>query len=105
MQKIRRVKSTLAIVESDDYASLKSIHRNDAGCTLSFHNKDNGSNETTVSVHCNTRRAINAEWVAESKRPPVHLLRILPDEDMTVTEMEVPTKPDEPSAQSAFLFG
>jgi len=30
-QKIRRVKSTLAIVESDDYASPKSVHGNDAG--------------------------------------------------------------------------
>jgi putative SOS response-associated peptidase YedK len=35
-----------------------------------------------------------AEWLEESERPPVHLLRILPDEDMTVTEMDAPTKPE-----------
>jgi putative SOS response-associated peptidase YedK len=29
-----------------------------------------------------------AEWLEESERPPVHLLRILADEDMTATEME-----------------
>jgi len=47
-----------------------------------------------------------AEWLAESERPPVHLLRILPDEDMTVTEVEAPTKPDEPPPiQSGFLVG
>jgi putative SOS response-associated peptidase YedK len=47
-----------------------------------------------------------AEWLAESERPPVHLLRILPDEDLTVTEMERPTKPDKPpSMQSGFQFG
>jgi putative SOS response-associated peptidase YedK len=46
-----------------------------------------------------------AEWLSESERPPVHLLRTLPDEDMTVAEVDAPTKPDEPSAQSGFLFG
>jgi putative SOS response-associated peptidase YedK len=51
-----------------------------------------------------------AEWLAESQRPPVHLLRILPDEDMTVTKMDAATKaeqvkPDEPlPLQSGFLF-
>jgi putative SOS response-associated peptidase YedK len=47
-----------------------------------------------------------AEWLDESERPPVHLLRVLPDEDMTVTEVEAPKKPDEPPPmQSGFLFG
>jgi putative SOS response-associated peptidase YedK len=54
-----------------------------------------------------------AEWLAESERPPVHLLRIMPDEDMTVTEMDVttkaektkPTNPNEPPMQPGFLFG
>jgi putative SOS response-associated peptidase YedK len=48
-----------------------------------------------------------AEWLAESERPPVHLLRILPDEDLTidaVTKVE-PTEPDEPPPmQSGLLF-
>jgi putative SOS response-associated peptidase YedK len=35
-----------------------------------------------------------AEWLAESERPPIHLLRILPDEDMTIAEVEPPKKPD-----------
>lgn len=47
-----------------------------------------------------------AEWLAESERPPVHLLRVLPDEDMTVAEVEPPKKQDElPPMQSGFLFG
>jgi putative SOS response-associated peptidase YedK len=49
-----------------------------------------------------------AEWLNESERPPVHLLRILPDEDMTVAEVEAPKKPDEdepPPMQSGLLFG
>jgi putative SOS response-associated peptidase YedK len=50
-----------------------------------------------------------ADWLNESERPPLHLLRILPDEDMTVTKMDTPskakkTKPNEPPAQSS-LFG
>ena len=48
------------------------------------------------------------EWLQESERPPVRLLRILPDEDLTVdavTKVE-PAKLDEPPpAQSGFLFG
>jgi putative SOS response-associated peptidase YedK len=46
-----------------------------------------------------------AEWLAESERPPVHLLRILADEDLTVDQVDVPKQPDEPPAQSGFLFG
>jgi putative SOS response-associated peptidase YedK len=52
-----------------------------------------------------------AEWLEESERPPVHLLRILPEEDMTIDRMDVakkeePAKPDEPPPkQSGFLFG
>jgi putative SOS response-associated peptidase YedK len=53
-----------------------------------------------------------AEWIAESERQPVHLLRILPDEDMTVIKLEKPSKEtkakpvkaDEPP-QSGLLFG
>jgi hypothetical protein len=30
-----------------------------------------------------------AEWLEESERPPVHLLRILPDEDMTIEKVDV----------------
>jgi putative SOS response-associated peptidase YedK len=48
-----------------------------------------------------------AEWLEESERPPVHLLRVLPDEDMTIAEVESVTKkePTKPDAQSGFLFG
>jgi hypothetical protein len=47
-----------------------------------------------------------AEWLEESERPPVHLLRVLPDEDMTVAKVEPPKKQDEPPPmQSGFLFG
>ena len=67
-QKIRRVKSTLAIVESDDYASPNSVHRNDAGCAWSFHNKDNGSNEPAVSVRCNT---IAGVFTCKTNKAPV----------------------------------
>jgi putative SOS response-associated peptidase YedK len=51
-----------------------------------------------------------AEWLEESQRPPFHLLRVLTDEDMTVAEMNVPTKAEPvkldepPAAQSGFLF-
>jgi hypothetical protein len=43
-----------------------------------------------VSSHPGTARVCRV--LEESERPPVHLLRILPDEDMTVTEMDAPTK-------------
>jgi putative SOS response-associated peptidase YedK len=46
-----------------------------------------------------------AEWLAESERPPVHLLRILLEEDLTVDQVDVSKKPDEPPTQSGFLFG
>jgi putative SOS response-associated peptidase YedK len=47
-----------------------------------------------------------AAWLEEGERPPVHLLRVLPDEDMTVTEVEPPKKTDmSPPTQSGFLFG
>jgi putative SOS response-associated peptidase YedK len=54
-----------------------------------------------------------AESLEESERPPVNLLRILPDEDMTVAEMDArtkarktePTKPDEPHPSQSSLFG
>ena len=46
-----------------------------------------------------------AEWFDDSERPPVHLLRILLDEDLTVDQVDIPTKPDEPiPVQSGFLF-
>jgi putative SOS response-associated peptidase YedK len=46
-----------------------------------------------------------AEWLEESERPPVHLLRILPDADMTIAEIEPPPKAeDPPPMQSGFLF-
>jgi putative SOS response-associated peptidase YedK len=46
------------------------------------------------------------DWLEESKRPPVHLLRILPGEDLTIAEVEAPKKPDKvPPTQSGFLFG
>jgi putative SOS response-associated peptidase YedK len=49
-----------------------------------------------------------AEWLEESDRPPLHLSRILPDEDLVIDPMESqvkaePIKPDEPTAQSGFL--
>ena len=50
-----------------------------------------------------------AEWLEDNERPPVHLLRVLPDEDLTVAKMEaapnVPSmKRDEPPAQTGFQF-
>jgi putative SOS response-associated peptidase YedK len=49
------------------------------------------------------------EWLEESEIPPLHLLRILPDEDLVIDPMEPlakseHTKPDEPPAQSGLLF-
>jgi putative SOS response-associated peptidase YedK len=49
-----------------------------------------------------------AEWLEESERPPVHLLRILPDEDMSVAPMDAPTKaakakPSEPDTQQSLF--
>jgi putative SOS response-associated peptidase YedK len=51
-----------------------------------------------------------AEWLEESDRPSLHLLRIFPDEDLEVDPIDPPakaepTKPDEPPAQSGLLFG
>src|ERR1700732_1673017 len=46
-----------------------------------------------------------AEWLAESEGPTVHLLRIMPDENITGTEVEGPKKPDELPLQSGFMFG
>jgi putative SOS response-associated peptidase YedK len=50
-----------------------------------------------------------AEWLEESDRPPLHLLRIFPDEDLEVNPMEPPVKPEpikpeEPPAQAGLLF-
>src|SRR5437868_5283555 len=50
-----------------------------------------------------------AEWLEDSDRPPLHLLRILPAEDLMVLKLEAPNaesiKLDElPPAQSGFLF-
>jgi putative SOS response-associated peptidase YedK len=42
------------------------------------------------------------EWLVESERPPVHLLRLLPDEELSST----PAEPAEmPAQQQAKLFG
>jgi putative SOS response-associated peptidase YedK len=52
-----------------------------------------------------------AEWLSEAERPPVHLLRVLSGDDLTVTQVataakKAQTKPKESSAnQSGFLFG
>ena len=49
-----------------------------------------------------------AEWLEESERPPVHLLRVMLDEQMTVEEIVAPkvepAKKEDPPAQSS-LFG
>ena len=51
-----------------------------------------------------------AEWLEDSERPPVHLLRVLPDEDLAVWKLgEVPRaqsmQPGEPpTSRSGFLF-
>jgi putative SOS response-associated peptidase YedK len=51
-----------------------------------------------------------AEWLEDSERPPLHLLRILPDEDMTIAPLGVakkakPVKSNQPpSMRSGFLF-
>ena len=44
-----------------------------------------------------------AEWLNESQRPPLHLLRILTDEDLVIDPMPKAGKP-EPPAQSGLLF-
>ena len=50
-----------------------------------------------------------AEWLEESDRPPLHLLRIFPDEDLEVNPLaplvkSEPNKSEEPTAQSGLLF-
>jgi putative SOS response-associated peptidase YedK len=50
-----------------------------------------------------------AEWLEESERPPVHLLRVLPDEDMTVAKLDptpkaAPGKQEPPPTQTGLLF-
>jgi putative SOS response-associated peptidase YedK len=77
--------STFAIITSDPNTKMSEIHNRQA-------------------IILEPREY--AEWLAENERPPVHLLRILPDDDLTIAEVEpTTTKPDEPPAQSGFLFG
>jgi putative SOS response-associated peptidase YedK len=50
-----------------------------------------------------------AEWLKESERPPLHLLRILPDEDLVIDPLGTQSKTETPGraappAQSGFLF-
>jgi len=51
-----------------------------------------------------------AEWLEESERPPLHLLRILSDKDLMISKIEAApkvkaTKTDvPPTMQSGFLF-
>jgi hypothetical protein len=40
------------------------------------------------------------EWLAESERPPVHLLRLLPDEELHSS----PAEPERSSQQTGDLF-
>jgi putative SOS response-associated peptidase YedK len=87
--KTGRWKDTFAIITSDPNTKMSEIH-----------------NRQPVILEPREY----AEWLEESERPPVHLLRVLPDEDMTVAEMNVPTKAERvkldgaPSAQSGSLF-
>jgi putative SOS response-associated peptidase YedK len=64
------------------------------------------ANGVMRSIH--DRQPIIAEpreyrgWLAESERPPVHLLRLLPDEELRSKPVEPEEKPEQ---QQAELFG
>ena len=45
-----------------------------------------------------------AEWLAESERPPLHLLRILPEEDLVIDPLETPAKPKPSGSPMPGLF-
>jgi putative SOS response-associated peptidase YedK len=50
-----------------------------------------------------------AEWLEDSDRPPVHLLRVLPEEDLNVLKLGAKpnaesTSPNLSVGQSGFLF-
>lgn len=62
--------------------------------------------DTFAIITSDPNTKVSAEWLEGNERPPVHLLRILPDEDMTIVEVAPPKKSDEPTPmQSGFLFG
>jgi putative SOS response-associated peptidase YedK len=82
--KTGKSEETFAIITSDPNAKMSEIHNRQA-------------------IILEPREY--AEWLAESERPPVHLLRTLPDDDLAVAEMKPPKKQDEPPPmQSSLLF-
>jgi putative SOS response-associated peptidase YedK len=44
------------------------------------------------------------EWLSPSERPPVHLLRVLPEEEMKMTLVNPPTLPVEKPKENDFLI-
>jgi putative SOS response-associated peptidase YedK len=45
-----------------------------------------------------------AEWLNESERPPLHLLRILPDEDLVIDPLSPKPKAEKPESPQQGLF-
>lgn len=93
-----------------------------AGVWSSWKNPKNGEREPTFSIltgeangvmrPIHDRQPIIAEprdyreWLAENDRPPVHLLRLLPDEELRSTPAEpAEMPPDKPAPQQTELFG
>jgi putative SOS response-associated peptidase YedK len=42
------------------------------------------------------------EWLTDSERPPLHLLRILPDEDLLIEPLDIEPKQQPPQQSSLF---
>ena len=71
------------------------------------HRRTKGENQSQLVVACAKPTTRGRKCADVTK--PVHLVRALPAEGMTVEERGTPKKvrvarPDEPSAQSGFLF-
>jgi putative SOS response-associated peptidase YedK len=67
------------------------------------------SDPNTKMAEIHNRQAIilepreYAEWLNENERPPLHLLRILPDEDLVIDPINpTPTKAPEPPQRGLF---
>jgi putative SOS response-associated peptidase YedK len=80
--KTERWEDTFAIITSDPNAKMSEIHNRQA-------------------IILEPREY--AEWLNESERPPLHLLRILPDEDLVIDPLgPPPTKTPEPPQRGLF---
>jgi putative SOS response-associated peptidase YedK len=89
-----------------------------AGVWSSWKNPKSGEREPTFSILTGEANGVMrpihdrqpiiteprdySEWLAESERPPLHLLRLLPDEELRSTPAESAEKDAQPQAQ---LFG